>query len=426
MANHSGPSTRTVIGLLTGLSVVSYIARSNISVATKFIKPELGLTDVQMGWVFSSFLIGYSLSQVPAGRLGDRFGPRLVLTVAALSWGLTTLLTGLVPGTVIPGTLGAIGSLLVLRFLLGAGEAATYPVAARAIANWLPPTGRAGANAIVITGAMLGSAVTPPLIAWAMTNLGWRQSFYLTSVLAFAIAAAWWVIARDHPSTANVQESASNAQLGVTTTSWWKLLRNRNIVLLSLSYFVGEGYVLYIFVFWLYTYLVDVRHFSILSGGVFAALPWLVASVLTPLGGALSDRLAFRFGELQGRRAVAMGGFTLSAIFLFCGATVGNPYLAIASLGLAVGFTEFTEGSFWATTSDIAGEHTGAATGIMNMMGNFGGVASTMLVPVLVKYFGWIVALGSGSVLALLAAALWLAIDWKPDHRSGNSQKQGA
>lgn len=413
----SARSNTLLIALLTGLSVVSYIARSNISVAAKFIKPELGLTDVQMGQVFSSFLIGYSLFQIPAGRLGDRFGPRVVLAASALCWGLMSLLTGLVPGMVVSGTFGVLGTFFVLRFLLGVSEASTYPVAARAIADRLPPTARAQANAIVITGAMLGSAVTPPLIAWAMTNLGWRQSFYVTSVLAFVIAGVWWVLVRDHPSGASVPETSRGAPSNAAPASWGKLLRDRNIVLLSLSYFV-EGYVLYIFVFWLYTYLVDVRHFSVLRGGVFAALPWLIASVLTPLGGALSDRFALRFGDLPGRRVVVMTGFILSGIFLFCGATVGNPYLAIAALGLAVGFTEFTEGTFWATTSNIAGAHAGAATGIMNMMGNLGGVASTMGVPVLVKYFGWVVALGSGSVLAVVAAALWLAIDWRPELRT--------
>jgi ACS family glucarate transporter-like MFS transporter len=403
-----------LIGLLTAISVMSYVARSNISVAAKFIKPEFGLTDVQMGWVFSSFIIGYSLFQVPAGRLGDKFGPRLVLALAALSWGIMSLLTGFVPGMVIPGSIGVLGTFLVLRFLLGAGEAATYPVAARAISDWLPPTERARANAIVITGSMLGSALTPPLIAWAMTNLGWRQSFYLTAVMATVVSIVWWVFIRDREFGTRSEPTRADS-LRPAVVPWKALFTNRNILLVSLSYFV-EGWVLYIFVFWLYTYLVDVRHFSILKGGVFAALPWLVASVLTPLGGVLSDRLSLRFGESLGRRAVAMSGFILSAIFLWCGATVGNPYVAIAALGLAVGFVEFTEGTFWATTSNIAGVHAGAATGIMNTMGNLGGVASTMLVPVLVKYFGWVVALGSGSVLAVLAALLWLAIDLKPTY----------
>ncbi len=404
------PSRGTIVGILTGLSLVNYIARSNISVAAKFIKPEFGLNDIQMGQVFSSFLIGYSLFQIPAGRMGDRFGPRVVLALAALSWGLMTLLNGLVPGVLVTGAITTLGILFVLRFLLGVGESATYPVAARAIANWMPPAGRARSNAIVIAGAPFGSAITPPLISWLMVNLGWRQSFFITSLLGFGIAAIWWFKARDFPAGARL--ALAGAAETKKSVSWWSLFRNRNVVLLSVSYFVA-GYVLYIFVFWLYTYLVDVRKFSVLGGGVYSSLPWLAAFVLAPIGGILSDTLTRRWGARLGRRAVAIGGLTLSAIALLYGATVANPYLAIVGLAFAVGFEHFTEGTFWASMSNVAGAHAGAATGILNTMGNFGGIASTALIPVLVKYFGWVVALGSGSILAILGGLLWFAIDLK-------------
>ena len=410
-ANLATASRWPTIGLLMGLALVSYVERSNIAVAASFIKPEFGLTDIQMGRVFSSFLIGYSLFQIPAGRMGDRFGPRLVLALAAFSWGLMTLLTGLLPGILVSGTLGILWTFLVLRFLLGVGEAATFPVAARAIANWMKPTERGRANAYVIAGVSLGSTITPPLTALVMVKLGWRASFYVASILAFAFAIIWWVVARDHPPTASGRADDGPAQgARPNTVSWWRLFGNRNIVLLSLSYFVG-GYILYFFVFWLYTYLVDVRQFSVLRSGIFSSMPWIVAAVLTPAGGILSDHLVSRWGESTGRRVVAMTGLALSGLFLLYGAMAANPYLAIVGLSLAVGFEEFTEGAFWAATINVAGPHAGAATGILNMMGNLGGVLSTALVPVLVHRFGWVVALGSGSVLAVLGSLLWLGID---------------
>ncbi|MGH9842208.1 MAG: MFS transporter [Blastocatellia bacterium] len=133
---------RRILALLAGFSLVSYVLRTNISVAAKFMMPELGLSEIQMGQVFSSFMLGYAIFQIPAGLLGDRRGPRVVLTVAAVCWGVATLLTGLVPGLLISSGMGAFASLLVLRFTLGAAEAATYPVAARAVANWMPVTER--------------------------------------------------------------------------------------------------------------------------------------------------------------------------------------------------------------------------------------------------------------------------------------------
>ena len=310
---------------------------------------------------------------------------------------------------------------MVLRFTLGIGEAATYPVAARTIANWMPDSQRGLAISIQTAGLSLGSAFTPPAISWLMVNLGWRQSFYIASSLAFLMAIIWWWYHRDYPQqhagvspaeralieAGQVEQRAVKASSG--DISWWTLFKNRNVLLVSTAYFV-EGYVLFIFVFWLFTYLVEERHFSILSSGVYTALPFIVSAILTPIGGAWSDRLSSRIGRRWGRRIPAMVGFTISAVTLWYGAVVENPMLAIAALALSVGFVEFTEGTFWATAVDVAGPHSGASTGILNTVGNLGGVVSTALVPILVKHFGWLVALSTGSVLALVSAALWLLI----------------
>lgn len=292
-------------------------------------------------------------------------------------------------------------------------------MAARTVANWMPDSQRAISIAILTAGLSLGSAVTPPLISWLMVNLGWRQSFYLASLFAFAMAIVWRFYATDYPrqhprvSPAELafitagQDAASSLKPG--SASWWQLFKNRNVLLVSTSYFV-EGYVLFFFVFWLYTYLVDVRKFSILGGGVFASLPFIVSAVTTPLGGWVSDGLSVRLGRRWGRRVPAMVGFTASAACLWFGATVNSPYWAVAGLSLAAGMVEFTEGTYWATAVDVAGPHAGASGGIMNTVGNLGGVVSTALVPVLVKYFGWLAAIGTGSALAIAAALLWFGI----------------
>lgn len=418
LARHAGAPR--IVALLTVFSFVSYLERTNISVAAAFMMPELGLTQIQMGQIFSSFLIGYTLFQIPAGILGDRFGPRVVLAVAGLVWAVTTALTGLLPGFVIPAAAGVYASLWIVRFLLGAGEAATYPVAARAIANWIPPMDRAFANSVVIAGASLGSAVAGPLISWLMVTFGWRTSFYVTAVIALGIAALWWQYATDYPpgssavsqATRSVGAEQRSATASARGASWWPLLRNRDMLLLSASYFLAS-YVLYIFVFWLYLYLVDVRGFSVLRGGLFASLPWLVATVLTPAGGAVAGWLSRRLGTARGHRITAAAGLALSGIFLYLGATAPGAYLAIAALSLSIGFETFTEGAFWSTATGIAGTHAGAAGGVLNTFGNLGGVVSTALMPVLVHQFGWTIALSSGTVAIVIAALLWFMI--RPD-----------
>src|ERR1051326_2028311 len=244
-----------IVVLLTGFSVTSYLQRMNISIASKFMMPELGLSQIQMGQVFSSFLIGYTIFQIPTGILGDRRGPKLVLTLAALTWGLTTLLTGLVPGILVTGTAAFI-ALLVIRFLLGVGEAATYPVAALAVARWSPLSERALAQAIVVGGLSVGSTVTPPLISWLMVRIGWRESFYLVSGVAFVIAALWWRYGADRPEEhpgVNPEERAlivgsrASGAFRFDVHSWQKVFRDRTVALIALSYFF-DGYIFYIFI----------------------------------------------------------------------------------------------------------------------------------------------------------------------------------
>ncbi len=232
-----------------------------------------------------------------------------MLAIAGLTWAATTALTGVLPGMVIQGAAGTYLTLWLMRFALGAGEAATYPVAARAIANWVPRSDRGFANAIVIAGATLGSAVAGPLISWLMVAFGWRTSFYVTAAIALAIAVVWWRYATDYPADAiagadRVSSPSAHDHSGegrAFGTSWWLLCRNRDMLLLSAGYFLAS-YILYIFVFWLYMYLVDVRGFSLLRGGLFASLPWLVSTVLTPAGGATADGLSRRMGARTGHR----------------------------------------------------------------------------------------------------------------------------
>lgn len=405
-----------VVAILTGFSVTSYLQRMNISIAAQFMMPDLGLTQIQMGQIFSSFLIGYTIFQIPAGIWGDRRGPRIVLTASALVWGITTVLTGLLPGILLGGT-WAFASLLVIRFVLGAGEAATYPVSALAVARWSPGSERAMAFAIVVAGLSLGSTVTPPLISWLMVRVGWRESFYLVSAAAFLIALVWWRYGSDDPTTHPRVNDAERAMItgsreGVPRFdihSWRRVFRDRNVALLSLSYFFN-GYIFYIFIFWLYTYLIDVRGFTLLKGGLFASLPFIASSILTPLGGATSDRLLRSTSRTWARRIPAVTGLTLAGLCMIFGAVVKDPYLAIAGLALSIGFDQFAEPEYWAATMDVAGRQAGTATGILNMMGNLGGVVSTTLVPILVKQFGWVVALGSGAGLAFSAAVVWFAI----------------
>ena len=405
LSHEEGIQNRGILGLLWAFAFLSYLLRINITVAQQFMARELSLSDIQIGYIFTAFLIGYTVFQVPAGVLGDRFGPRVVLTVAGLSWAVTTLLTGLAPGLLVRGATIALLSLLLLRFLHGAFEAATYPVAMTAVSEWFPARQHAFVNSVIFTGSTLGSAFAPPLVANLMNALGWRPTFYLAAILPVIVAALWWRRSRVESRENRVRQTGNFTD----SADWWRLLFTRNVFFLCLSYLL-YCYAISIFVYWLYKYLVDVRHLSIVNGGWGTSLPWIAASAAVPGLGYLSTKLSRMVGNFPGRRLLATVCLVIAAFLMWLGASAQHIGAAIAAISASVALLFSTESSYWSTAIDLAREDAGAASGLMNLAGNLGGVLATTLVPVLVSQVGWLEALLSGSVFALLAAGTWFLI----------------
>jgi MFS transporter, ACS family, glucarate transporter len=400
--------SKRIVFLLWGFAFLSYLLRVNITVAQQYFARDMSLNDIQVGYVFSAFLIGYSIFQVPAGILGDRFGPRLVLTVCGLSWGVTTLLTGLVPGLLLKSTGLVLGSLLLIRFLHGVAEAATYPVAMNAVAVWIAPSRHAFINSLIFTGSTLGSAFAPPFVASVMNWYGWRATFYLSAILPIVLATSWWKQSKDEKKLRMVARTATSRDRKCI----WRVLIKPAIFTLCLSYLL-YCYAISIFVYWLFKYLVDVRHLSIVNGGWANSLPWIAASIAVPVFGYISTKLSSQMGYLPARRLVATSCLLVSACLMSVGASAHSIGLALAAIAVSVALLFSTESSYWSTAIELARDDAGAASGLMNLSGNLGGVLATSAVPVLVMHFGWLYALLSGSVLAVLAAVAWFFI--KPD-----------
>src|SRR5215469_8969465 len=174
------------------LSAVSYLDRVNLSIASGSIIDAYHITDVQLGPVFSSLVVGYALFQTVGGYLADRFGPRRVLTAGVVWWEIFTALTALVP----PGIAGALYLFVTVRFLLGAGEAVIYPAANQFIARWIPVPERGMANGWIFAGVGAGAGLTPPLITYFMIHYGWRSSFWVCAILGLLAGAVWYSAAR--------------------------------------------------------------------------------------------------------------------------------------------------------------------------------------------------------------------------------------
>jgi len=420
-SDHQRTHVRWVIlALLFMASFVAYVLRTNMSIAGESMMADLGLSKIQLGMVLSAFAWGYAIFQFPGGIFGDKVGSRRALTFIAVLWGILTLATGLVPGATLASTTAILTTLIGLRFLMGVVQAPLFPVGCgRTIGNWFPVSGWAFPNGLTSTGLTLGAAATAPLIALLMETLGWRESFILTAPLAFLIAGVWWRYARDNPADhprVNKKEldlintnRPSPEQSIEDKAAWKRVLKNRDILLLTASYFC-MNYVFYIFFNWFFIYLVDVREFEILEGGYFAAAPWMVGAVAASVGGLWCDRLSKRFGPRWGCRIPGIVGLSLAAGLLFLGATAKNPYLAVVFLSLSFGCTQLTEGAYWAAAIFVSGKHASAATGVMNTGGNAVGGIGALLVPITAEAFGWVPALATGSVFALIGVGLWLFV----------------
>lgn len=399
-----------ILSLLFAICVVTYIDRVNISVTARHMMPALGLTDVQMGRIFSAFVLGYALFQIPGGWLGDRWGPRLTLTLAVIWWSIFTGLTAIAPTWSLAGLLGISGSLLLVRFLIGVGEAAALPNFNRTVANWLLPHEQGLGIGIAIGGLGVGSALTPPLTAWIMVNYGWQMAFWLASLLGLLVAGLWFVIARDRPTQAQADSARTSATPSPQAPiPWASLVRTPTLWWLVLSY-TCVGYVAYIYLSWFYLYLVNVRGFSVLTGGVYAAAPFLAIALSCPFGGWLTDRAVERWGVNRGRATVGGSGMVLSGVTIAAGAMAEAPMLALALLSLGAGFLYLTVGAYWTCTVDLSKAHAGTLSGLMNTGANIGGSLSPTLTPWLAEQIGWAAALSIAAAVAVIGGALWVNI----------------
>ncbi|MBI4909598.1 MAG: MFS transporter [Acidobacteria bacterium] len=388
--NHPPPSARwDLVALLTLTATASYLARTNVSVAVVQMMPEFGLTQEAMGRVFSAFLAGYALMQVPSGMLADRFGPTRVLAIAAFGW------IACVFG--ITAAAGSVAVLMIARFLLGVFEAPTFPSAGVAVSRWVPLAQRGRANGTVIAGIGVGSAIAPLLLGPVMNGWGWRAALWVSTIPALIAGLAWLLVKT--PAVPPVEPS--------TVRKDGRIPRTLEFYLLTLSYTL-QGYVGYIFVFWFYYYLVDVRHFDLLRSALFGSLPWLLSIVSIPLGGFIFDRLR------TGRRWVPIIGLAGSGLLTAIGAYAPNAYFAAVCMAFATALVLCVEGPFWATMTHLAGPSSGAAGGFMNMGSNIGGLISPALTPILATKFGWEAALLVSAGLGLIGAILWIWIPPAP------------
>jgi len=400
------------------ISAISYLDRVNISIAGRFIQQEFHITDLQLGPVFSAFLVGYALCQAPAGRLADRFGPRLILTLGALWWGVFTALTAMVSA----GMASLLLVLLAVRFSLGAGEAVLFPASNRLVANWIPSKERGLANGIIFAGVGFGAGITPPLVTYIVMHYGWRASFWISAVIGLAAGAVWYWLARDRPEDhpwAAPQEIAlieqglpePPAELAIGKPLPWRaIFGSKDMLAIAFSYFT-YGYAAWIFFAWFFKYLSDVRGLDLKSSSYYAMLPFIAMAAGSTVGGRISDILTRRYGNRIGRCGVAVAGIALAAFFIASGTQVESARLASVVLAGGAGALYLSQSSFWSVTADMGGASAGSVSGVMNMGGQIGGIVTASLTPLIAHQFSWTASFLVAACLCAAGSLAWLFVD---------------
>ncbi len=362
MSRSNWTARSNVLLLLCAMYFLTYIDRVNVSTAASAFQKELGLSNFQVGLIFSLFGYPYLVFQVVGGWFADRFGPRWTLSICGLVWASATVLTGFAGGMI---------SMAIARLLLGLGEGATFPVATRAMSDWLPG-GKAGwAQGITHASARLGNAITPPLIAILIVSVSWRGSFYIVGIISLVWAFAWFWYYRDDPRqhpgiTAEEADTMPPRRTAAKRAPipWGQLTRRMAPVMFT--YFC-YGWTLWTFLSWVPQFMLHNYHLDLKHSAVFASVVFFGGVLGDALGGLISDRILKATGSLvRARRDVVVVGFALSLLCSIPILFVHDATLAALALGGAFFFAEMTIGPMWATPMDIAPQLAGTAGGLMN------------------------------------------------------------
>jgi MFS family permease len=369
--------TRTrlvVVAWLCGLAGVLYLDRICMAQAVAPIQADLNLSNTQFSYVLMAFTLAYGLFEVPTGRLGDRIGARRVLTRIVVWWSLFTALTGAAWG---------LTSLLVVRFLFGAGEAGAYPNAARVLARWFPAAERGRVQGLMQTSAFVGALAAPPLAAYLIERAGWRSVFVAFGLIGVVWAGGFWRWFRDDPAEHPRVNAAEADVIGAgsppshsTPIPWRAAVRSRTLWVLGLA-LVCSSFNSYLYYSWFPKYLMSARDVPNVEAGWLSALVLTGSAVGVLTGGAIADRLLRGRGDVaRGRRLLGAVACVAAATLLYLARWMDSAVAMAALAALSSACVQLTLPTWWAAAIELSGRHVGALFGLLNMMGTIGAMAS--------------------------------------------------
>ena len=412
-------ATSIVLVLLCIMYFITYLDRVNVSTAAAGFGKEFNLSHTQIGLVFSAFAYPYLIFQVIGGWVSDRFGSKRTLIFCGVLWAAATILTGFA---------GGLYSLLAARLLLGLGEGATFPAATAALSRWVAKEKRGFAQGITHAASRIGNAVAPSAIVLVMAHYGWRQSFYICGVISLIWVTLWWLtfteLPSDHPRiTAAELKRLPQPKPKAAKVPWIPLFKRMAPV--TIVYFC-YGWTLWLFLSWIPQYFLHSYQLNLAKSAMFASVVFFAGVLGDTLGGIVTDALLVRTGSLKKARS------WMVSICMLCTLGVLLPlmfthdlYLSMACLAAGFFFSEMTIGPMWAIPMDIAPEHSGTASGMMNTGSALAAIISPVLSGFLIDRFGSWELPFVGSMI-LMAIGVVLAFRMQPESKFELSSTAGA
>ena len=380
---YAAPSKARLIVLLflCTLAGVLYLDRICISKALPSMQREItGLTNERAAYVLMAFTLAYGIFEIPAGRLGDTIGSRKVLTRISLCWSLFTALTGACSG---------LYSLILVRFLFGAGEAGAYPNSANVLSRWFPASERGRAQGIMLTAGQLGAVIAPPLAAYLIEFCGWRWTFVVFGAVGVVWAAAFWLWFRDDPAEHPAVNAAERQLIAEGTRAsgghhepipWGLVARNYSIWVLG-TMMVFSAFNSYFYFSWFPKYLESGRQVSNVTSGWLTSLVLAGSAIGTLGGGWVADWMVKRSRDTDAaRRWFGAACFGLAALALWLGVRCQSPVATSVWAGVSCLVAFLCIPVWWSCAIQVSGRHVGSLFGLMNMMGVFGAMGSQYFV----------------------------------------------
>ena len=409
-------ASRARIGILVMMTIatmINYLDRTVLSVATPALRSELHIDAATMGFVLSAFSWTYAAAQIPGGVFLDRVGVRLTYSLSLILWSLFTMFQGLTTG---------LFSLFGLRLALGVAEAPCYPCNSRILSSWFPQSERARANSVYCVGQYLGLGLMSWLLYWITASMGWRALFFIVGAIGVVFGVAMWKRYRDpgedgRANAAELEYIKAGGGLsfsGVKTAFSWShigfLLRQRQMVGAALGQFCGNATLVF-FLTWFPSYLATERHMAWIKAGFYASLPFIGASVGVLFGGQLSDWLLQRTGSANlGRKLPVVAGLLLASSIVSAN-YVASDALVIAIMSVAF-FGQGMCNLGWTLLTDIAPRKLfGLSGGLFNLSANLAGIVTPIVVGQIVQRTGsFKAALAFVATLAAIGVLSYLLI----------------